>query len=157
MSTRIQPSREEAWASRYLASHEPTVKEPPLLTPEFILTHVAIAAGLEPRQILGAGRDEEVSRARSMAMFLSREMTNASYSRIAETFAKRDRTTVMSACSKVRERCSDDVFGHRVAKLQAMILRSYEAFCDDEMQQLSFPSHATGSVKPMRMGIGITP
>lgn len=138
----LTPSREEAWASRYLACQEPTVKEPPLLTPGFVLSHVAIAAGLEPRQILGGGRDAEISRARSLAMFLSREMTNASYSRIAETFGKRDRTTVMAACSKVRDRCSDDVFGGRVASLRAMILRSYEAFCEDEMQQLRFASHA---------------
>ena len=47
-------------------------------------------------------RTKEIAHARQVAMFLCREMTNYSLPKIGENFGKRDHTTVMHACDKIR-------------------------------------------------------
>jgi len=47
-------------------------------------------------------RTKEIAHARQVAMYLSRELTNYSLPKIGESFGKRDHTTVMHACDKIR-------------------------------------------------------
>jgi len=46
---------------------------------------------------------------RQVAIFLARDLTNASLTQIGQLFGGRDHTTVIHACSKIRERIESDV------------------------------------------------
>jgi chromosomal replication initiator protein len=47
-------------------------------------------------------RTKEIAHARQVAMYLSRDLTSFSLPKIGESFGKRDHTTVMHACDKIR-------------------------------------------------------
>ena len=49
----------------------------------------------------GPRRTREVATPRQIAMYLSRELTDASMARIGELMGKRDHTTVLHGCDKV--------------------------------------------------------
>ena len=54
-------------------------------------------------------RTKDISFARQIAMYLSREVTNISLLKIGENFGKRDHTTVMHAIDKVKQLLTSDV------------------------------------------------
>ena len=56
----------------------------------------------------GPGRKSSVVRARGLAMFLMRQLTDESYQNIGEFFGGRDHTTVMHACKKTEEDLAND-------------------------------------------------
>jgi len=56
----------------------------------------------------GPGRKSSVVRARGLAMFLMRQLTDESYQHIGEYFGGRDHTTVMHACKKTEEDLTKD-------------------------------------------------
>jgi chromosomal replication initiator protein len=53
-------------------------------------------------------RKKEIALARQIAMYLSRELTNATNEKIGETFGGRDHSTVIHACDKIRETIKTD-------------------------------------------------
>jgi chromosomal replication initiator protein len=53
-------------------------------------------------------RTRNITYPRQIAMYLSRELTEASLPRIGDEFGGRDHTTVMHACSKIQEDIQQD-------------------------------------------------
>ena len=64
---------------------------------------VASHFGIKVADIKGKRRSRAVTFPRQIAMYLSRELTDASLPRIGEEFGGRDHTTVMHACDKIRK------------------------------------------------------
>jgi chromosomal replication initiator protein len=76
------------------------------------VAEIAKAVGREMHVTLellrGPGRKSSVVRARGLAMFLMRQLTDESYQNIGVYFGGRDHTTVMHACKKTEEDLSND-------------------------------------------------
>ncbi len=53
-------------------------------------------------------RTKDITRARQIAMYLSREVTNISLLKIGDNFGNRDHTTVMHAIDKIKQLISSD-------------------------------------------------
>ena len=71
------------------------------------------------KDLVGASRQRGIMEARSVAMFLSRELTNLSFKEIGIKFGKRDHSTVMHACRKIaKQMAGDDVFATTVHQLR---------------------------------------
>jgi chromosomal replication initiator protein len=64
--------------------------------------------GLTPEELLSSARGARVSLPRQIAMYLSRELTDASLPAIGREFGGRDHTTVMHACKRTSSRMSSD-------------------------------------------------
>jgi len=72
---------------------------------------VRLAAGLTgfalgiPAELIisGQAREHRIARARQIAMYLCRELTNLSLPKIGQLFGNRDHTTVMYANKKISE------------------------------------------------------
>lgn len=62
-------------------------------------------------------RTKEVAFARQIAMYLTRELTNISLPKIGEAFGKRDHSTVMHACDRIRTRMISDPETHNIIKI----------------------------------------
>ena len=70
--------------------------------------HYGIAKGLLTEPDGGQGQRERwIARKRQLAMFLARELTDASYPQIGHAFGHRDHTTVLHACKQVRKRAEE--------------------------------------------------
>ncbi|MCA9176994.1 MAG: AAA family ATPase [Planctomycetales bacterium] len=57
----------------------------------------------------GSSRRQSIAHARSVAMYLCRELTDSSFEQIGKFFGKRDHTTVMHACRQAVRRRAKDV------------------------------------------------
>lgn len=66
--------------------------------------------GVRIADLQGPSRRRNLTLARSIAMYLSRERTRASFNRIARYFGRSDHTTVMHACDKVRAQVANDAY-----------------------------------------------
>lgn len=75
--------------------HEPSIQE--------IATAVARRFKLKTADLKGATRRQQVVRARALAMFLGRKLTEKSLQQIGSFFGGRDHTTVLHACRKTEE------------------------------------------------------
>jgi chromosomal replication initiator protein len=64
--------------------------------------------GVSVDALLSPSRAAPIARARQIAMYLTRELTDLSLPAIAETFNRRDHTTVMHAIRKVESRALED-------------------------------------------------
>ncbi len=71
------------------------------VTPELIMQVVADYYHIEHGDMTSAKRNRKVSMPRQVAMYLVRDMTQLSTTRIGDLFGGRDHTTVMHACEKV--------------------------------------------------------
>ncbi len=71
------------------------------LTPELIMQVVADYYHIEHSDMTSAKRNRKVSMPRQVAMYLVRDLTQLSTTRIGDLFGGRDHTTVMHACEKV--------------------------------------------------------
>lgn len=76
-------------------------REKKVLTPEAIMDACASHFGLTRDDLLSQRRNREIAGTRQLAMYLIRELTQLSTTRIGEVFGGRDHTTVMHACDKV--------------------------------------------------------
>ena len=77
-------------------------------TPRQIQEAVAARLGLSVDAILSPTRTAPVARARQLAMYLTRELTDLSLPAIAEAFNRRDHTTVIHAIRKVERSALQD-------------------------------------------------
>ena len=73
------------------------------VTCEDVLRVVSSYYNVTPEDLKGPRRNREVSVPRQIAMYLCREMTACSMSRIGDAIGKRDHTTVLHGCDKVAE------------------------------------------------------
>ena len=78
------------------------------LEPKEIVRLTAQYFGLKPRNLTGTSRRKMDVLARSIAMFLMRELTPRSFQQVGNAFGKRDHTTVMHACKKVESQKQTD-------------------------------------------------
>jgi len=81
-----------------------------LLTIPMIQKAVAEHFGLRVEEMRSKRRTKGIAFPRQVAMYLSRELTDASLPRIGEEFGGRDHTTVMHACDRVKAALAKDTF-----------------------------------------------
>ena len=92
---------------------------PRVVTPESLIKKVAEFYQVTEADMVSQRRNREVAKARQVAMFLIREQTQLSTTRIGELFGGRDHSTVMYACDKVGElEGSDAQIKEDLAKLR---------------------------------------
>ncbi len=72
------------------------------ITPKDIIEVSAKYFGIEPKEIIGAGRSKEISNARQVAIYLSREITELSFPTLAKDF-KKNHTTILYCWEKVKK------------------------------------------------------
>ena len=77
-------------------------------TPDGIIKAVAEYFSVSEADILSQRRNREIAQARQMAMYLIREQTQLSTTRIGDLFGGRDHTTVMHACEKIADLAERD-------------------------------------------------
>lgn len=75
---------------------------------DLIKQTVAEKFGLEPEDLSSERRTAELAHARQIAMYLCRELINASLNNIAKSFGKKDHTTVLHAHRKISELINTD-------------------------------------------------
>ena len=73
------------------------------LTAEHIKDEVATRYHLKRRDLEGTSRKKEISQARHIAIYLTRELTNQSFPAIGRKFGNRDHSTIMHSYIKVKE------------------------------------------------------
>jgi len=112
----LSEHRVEATLSRY----EKPVQD---ITVARIIEVIANASDLEVDIIKGKKRVAYINHARQLAMFLAREMTEASLPQIGDVFG-RSHTTVLHGCNKIDEEIKRDaIFASRVQHLRNQIAR----------------------------------
>ncbi len=84
---------------------------------------VAAKLGLTVDALLSPNRTASVARARQLAMYLTRELTDLSLPAIADAFNRRDHTTVLHAIRKVERRAIEDASLSRVLEQLTSELR----------------------------------
>ena len=94
--------------------------------PRQIQEAVAVKLGLTLDAILSPNRTAAVARARQIAMYLTRDLTDLSLPAIAAAFNRRDHTTVIHAIRKVERRAIEDAGLSRILEQLTSDLRSPE-------------------------------
>lgn len=89
---------------RLIREHAPETKG----TLRQIASAVAKHYQISLNELKGQSRQQGVVRARSLAMYLCRELAGASYAEVGKFFGGRDHTTVLHACRKIAGQLSDD-------------------------------------------------
>ncbi len=79
-----------------------------LITIENIQRTVADYYKIRVADLLSKRRSRSITRPRQLAMALAKELTGHSLPEIGDAFGGRDHTTVLHACRKVAELCTDD-------------------------------------------------
>ena len=77
--------------------------EPRHLTCEDVMRTVASYYNVTPEDLKGPRRNREIATPRQVAMYLCRELTDSSMSRIGDAMGGRDHTTILHGCDKVSE------------------------------------------------------
>ncbi len=73
------------------------------VAPEHVIKAVAVAFGVDPKEMLGRDRSRDVALPRQVAMYMLREDANISLPQIGDALGGRDHTTVMYACDKIAD------------------------------------------------------
>jgi chromosomal replication initiator protein len=94
-------------ADEVLAGLYPELK-PRRPTVEDIQRQTCEALGVTLDELLSSRRSQRVARARQLAMYLSRELTDESLPAIGRAFGNRNHTTVLHACRRAAERMGSD-------------------------------------------------
>ncbi len=90
-----------------------------------IIKLVSKEYNIRETNLVGKGRRKDIAHSRQLAMYLSRELTDASLVHIGLHFAGRDHSTVIHACNQVEKRMSADaVFAAKVDNLQSELANS---------------------------------
>jgi chromosomal replication initiator protein len=89
------------------------------LSVEGILKSVAEHFGLKPQELKARKRTRGIAQPRQIAMYLSRELTEASLSDIGKNMGGKDHATVIYACKQVeKRRAADESFDRMVENLR---------------------------------------
>jgi chromosomal replication initiator protein len=78
------------------------------VTVEMVQAEVARQFGVHVNDLRSNRRTQDISYARQVAMYLARELTEASLPQIGERFGGRDHTTVIYAVNKIKRHLTDD-------------------------------------------------
>ncbi len=78
------------------------------VTIELILSSVAESTGVSVTEITGDKRSRAIVESRHLAMYLARELTDASLPKIGERIGNRDHTTVLHAVEKIAKLMRED-------------------------------------------------
>jgi chromosomal replication initiator protein len=92
-----------------------TVVERP--TVERIQAETCAASGVALEDLVGTRRTREALRARQLAIYLSRELTDRSLAEIGRAFGGRDHSTVLAAVRRVATRVASDPETRRAVEL----------------------------------------
>ncbi|MBM3138306.1 MAG: chromosomal replication initiator protein DnaA [Chloroflexi bacterium] len=93
--------------------------------PVHVMETVARAFNITHEELLSRDRSKKVALPRQVAMYLMREIGNASLPQIGETLGGRDHTTVMYACDKVADLIErDDLFRRQVHQIRDEIFNA---------------------------------
>jgi chromosomal replication initiator protein len=87
------------------------------LSIEKIVKYVCRNMKVSERQILGKSRIMDVAQARQLAMFLAKELTNASLASIGSHIGGRDHSTVIHACKNIENKIQDNNKFQRKVKI----------------------------------------
>src|SRR5690606_39182977 len=79
-----------------------------VVTVEMIQSFVSAHFGVQVGELKGQKRTRSVTFPRQVAMYLARELTDASLPRIGEEFGGRDHSTVIHAYEKIRARLEQE-------------------------------------------------
>jgi chromosomal replication initiator protein len=92
------------------------------VTIDAILSAVSESTGISVNEIIGDKRSRPVVESRHIAMYLARELTDASLPKIGERFGNRDHTTVLHAVEKITKLMQEDrEIYNRVQRLTAKL------------------------------------
>jgi len=92
--------------------------------PEYVMEVVADAFNLSPEEIVSRNRSKKFALPRQIAMYLMRDVANASFPLIGETLGGRDHTTVLYACDKVSGMLEkDDLFRRQVFQIRDQLYK----------------------------------
>ncbi len=84
-----------------LCINEVISKKEKVISSEYIQEVVAKYFNIPQRDIKSSKRSNDIAYPRQIAMYLCRDLANMPFTKIGESFGKRDHTTVMHACSKI--------------------------------------------------------
>jgi chromosomal replication initiator protein len=93
-------------ARRYLREH--TDEDPSPLDAADIIEQVADYFRLSEDDLLSRSRKQKIAKARQIAMYLCRELTDDSYAHIGTRFGGRDHSTVIHAYRKIEEKIEEN-------------------------------------------------
>jgi len=99
-------------AARWLAQQSPEAKDVCRQVSVAVCKHVGLTIG----ELRSKTRQQAVSDARGLAMYLVRQLSGASYAQIGREFGGRDHTTVLHACRKFSSLAKRDDGVRRVAE-----------------------------------------
>ena len=92
---------------------------PSSVEPDRILEIVADTFSITQEELLSRNRSRKIALPRQIAMYLLRDMVNASFPQIGETMGGRDHTTVLYACEKIANLIErDDLFRRQVFQIR---------------------------------------
>ena len=95
---------------------------PRALTPDLIIETVARHYDVDPAELVGKKRTQQIALPRQVAMYICRRMTTMSTTDIGEAFGGRDHTTVMHGCEKIDKTIKNDfAFKKRVDEIMGLI------------------------------------
>ena len=106
----------ESVQSRLVAIISPNKKK--MLTTEIIIDAVSKYYDITPDKMISKLRSEEVVNARSVAMYICRDLLDMQYEKIGKSFGDRKHTTVMNACKNVE---SDETLMQDVSNIKNRI------------------------------------
>ena len=86
------------WAINEIVTSQDTV-----ISSAFIIDTVAKYFNVNPKDLVGAKRSNDVVFPRQIAMYLCRSVPQLSLPQIGKDFGNRDHTTVMHACTKIEQ------------------------------------------------------
>lgn len=114
---KVSLPRAETTLERY---HQPRER----VTLERIIEVAAQKHGMEYADLIGKRRTARINRARQIAMYLSRDMTEFSLPQIGKAFGGRSHTTVLHGANKIADELEiDKVLEARLAKLRQTIAK----------------------------------
>jgi chromosomal replication initiator protein len=97
---------------------------PSSVEPDTILDIVADTFNLTQEELLSRNRSKRIALPRQIAMYLLRNMVNASFPQIGKTMGGRDHTTVLYACEKVADLIErDDLFRRQVFQIRDQLYK----------------------------------
>jgi len=97
---------------------------PNSVEPDQILEIVADTFNLTQKELLSRNRSKKIALPRQIAMYLLRDVVNASFPRIGETMGGRDHTTVLYACEKIADLIErDDLFRRQVFQIRDQLYK----------------------------------
>lgn len=95
-------------AAEAIRSRKQSASQTLLVSIEKIQEEVGKFYGISVKELKGAKRVQNIVRARQIAMYLARELTDNSLPKIGKEFGNRDHTTVMHAHNKIKAALMED-------------------------------------------------